>query len=284
MNIFKPEKVQIMGVVNVTPDSFSDGGVYFQKDAAVERGLRLAEEGADYLDIGGESSRPGAEPVSVEEEKRRVLPVIEKLAKSVDIPISVDTYKFEVARDALDAGAGIVNDITAMSADDRMVGLVAARGCPVILMHMQGEPKNMQSEPKYDDLIPEIIEFLKLRADFAEAGGIEKENIWIDPGIGFGKRQKGGFNDNMDILANLPKFKKTGHKLVLGVSRKSFIGRILGDAPAEERLFGSLGASAWAALFGADILRVHDVLPTRQMLALLGAIHSRTESTAGRTA
>ncbi|HDR90836.1 MAG TPA: dihydropteroate synthase [candidate division Zixibacteria bacterium] len=268
-----PRDVQIMGIVNVTPDSFSDGGRFFDSERAIEHGLRLAEEGADILDVGGESSRPGAEPVSLEEEIKRVIPVIEALSVKVEIPISIDTYKSAVAREALSAGASIINDISAMTFDPAMVDVAAESGCKIILMHIQGTPGNMQKNPVYDNVIGEIAGYLEERTDCARRAGIANENIWVDPGIGFGKRIKEGFKDNLKILRNLNRFTGIGDKLVVGTSRKAFVGVELGGKSAEERLFGSLGTFAWSALTGADILRVHDVKATAEMLKLMGAIY-----------
>ncbi len=275
MKISNPSDVKLMGVINVTPDSFSDGGRFYDKEAAIARGFELFEEGADILDIGGESTRPGAEPISIEEELARVVPVIEALSQSIEIPISIDTYKAEVAHAALDAGASIINDISALRFDRDMANLAAERECPIILMHMQGTPRDMQISPHYVDVVDETLEFLKERADFAIDAGISEENIWLDPGIGFGKRQDGALDDNMTILANLSSFVSMGFPVVVGTSRKSFIGRALGGLPPDERLFGSLASFAWSALSGIDILRVHDVKQTRQMLTILGEIASK---------
>ncbi|RKZ32001.1 dihydropteroate synthase [bacterium] len=272
MEMHNPSNTELMGVVNVTPDSFSDGGRFFDASAAIEHGLRLVEDGADYIDVGGESTRPGAEPLSVEAELMRVLPVIEGLAKNPQVPISIDTYKAEVARAALDAGASVVNDISALRFDAEMAPLIAERGCPVVIMHMKGNPRNMQDKPYYEDTIGEIKGFLEERADYAISNGIRKENIWIDPGIGFGKRRGKPIDDNLDILHNLERFCNSGHKVVLGTSRKAFIGAILGGVSPEKRLFGSLATFAWAAICGVDILRVHDVAATRQMLDVLAEI------------
>ncbi len=270
-----PGDVQVMGIVNVTPDSFSDGGKFFDPKQAIEHGLRLAEEGAHILDIGGESSRPGAEPVVLEEELKRVIPVIAELSAQVAIPISIDTYKSAVAREAISAGASIINDISAMTFDDAMAGVAAETGCKIILMHIQGTPGNMQIKPVYQDVIGEIKDFLKGRVSFAVQSGIAPENIWVDPGIGFGKRISTEFNDNLRILKNLNRFRGIGEKLVVGTSRKAFIGKELGGVSAEERLYGSLGTFAWSALMGADIVRVHDVHPTVEMLKLMGAIYAQ---------
>jgi dihydropteroate synthase len=263
-----------MGIVNVTPDSFYDGGKFFSIDSAIEHGLKLIEEGADILDIGGESTRPAAEPISFVEEISRVIPVIEAIALQTDIPISIDTYRAAVAKSALDIGATIVNDISAMRFDDEMPKLLAERKCPVILMHMKGAPRNMQDNPVYEKVVAEVFNFLKERIEYALANGIESENIWIDPGIGFGKR----LEDNLDLLAGLSNFRELGKKVVIGTSRKSFIGKILGDIPPEERLFGTLGSTAWCALAGADIVRVHDVAETKQALAVMSQIAGRISS------
>jgi len=266
-----------MGVINVTPDSFSDGGEFLSVEEAVEHGHRLFEEGADILDVGGESTRPGAEPVPMDEELKRVVPVIDNLSRIIDIPISVDTYKEQVARASLDAGAGIVNDISALRFDENMAGLIAGRGCDVILMHMKGTPRNMQVNPEYDDPISEIIEFLKERVEYALRMGIEKDRIKIDPGLGFGKRQKGVIDDNWEIMAHLHELRELGYPIVIGSSRKSFIGRALDGISPDRRLYGSLGSFAWAAIAGADILRVHDVAETRDVLAILAEIISRVD-------
>ncbi|MGC9314704.1 MAG: dihydropteroate synthase, partial [bacterium] len=220
-----PGDVQVMGIVNVTPDSFSDGGKFFDPKRAIEHGLRLAEEGAHILDIGGESSRPGAEPVALQDELKRVIPVIEELSAQIAIPISIDTYKSAVAREAIFAGASIINDISAMTFDEAMAETAAEAGCKIILMHIQGTPGNMQKNPVYKDVIGEIAGFLKERFNFAVRRGISPENIWVDPGIGFGKRISGGYNDNLRILKNLNRFRGIGEKLVVGTSRKAFIGK-----------------------------------------------------------
>ena len=277
MKLFDPSEVKLMGVINVTPDSFSDGGEFLSVEEAVEHGHRLFEEGADILDVGGESTRPGAEPVPMDEELKRVVPVIDNLSRIIDIPISVDTYKEQVARASLDAGAGIVNDISALRFDENMAGLIAGRGCDVILMHMKGTPRNMQVNPEYDDPISEIIEFLKERVEYALRMGIEKDRIKIDPGLGFGKRQKGVIDDNWEIMAHLHELRELGYPIVIGSSRKSFIGRALDGISPDRRLYGSLGSFAWAAIAGADILRVHDVAETRDVLAILAEIISRVD-------
>ncbi len=243
----------IMGILNVTPDSFSDGGSFLNPGKAFEQAHLIAEQGADFIDIGGESTRPGAQPVSAEEELRRVLPVIEKLTGSINIPISVDTTKAEVAGEALAAGAEIVNDVSALRQDPCMAETIAQADATVILMHMRGEPRTMQVEPHYDDLITEVRGFLHERVRSAKDAGIAEDRILVDPGIGFGKR----LGDNLEILARLREFSGLGPVLI-GPSRKSFIGKIL-DVPVDERAFGTAAAVAAATLNGADVIRVHDV-------------------------
>ncbi|HAF70698.1 MAG: Dihydropteroate synthase [Acetothermia bacterium 64_32] len=252
-------RVLIMGILNVTPDSFSDGGRFLSPDAAVERALVMEGEGADIIDIGGESSRPGAEPVSVEEELGRVLPVLERLRGRLRIPISIDTTKAEVAEAALRAGASIVNDISALRFDPAMAPLVAEFGAGLVLMHMLGTPKTMQQSPHYDDVVREVRGFLAERAQYAQSQGIPREAIAVDPGIGFGKTVE----HNLELLRRLPELVELGFPVLVGPSRKSFIGAIL-DLPVEERLEGTLAACAVAVVRGADILRVHDVRQVRR--------------------
>lgn len=255
-----------MGVVNVTPDSFSDGGLYLDPEAAIAHGEELAAAGAAILDVGGESTRPGAEPVDAEEELRRVRPVIERLAGG-EAAISVDTSKAAVARAALDAGAEIVNDVTALRGDPEMAALCAERGATVVLMHMRGEPPTMQDDPAYDDVVAEVGDFLGERLRAAVGAGIEEERIWLDPGIGFGKTAA----HNLELLARLPELTALGRPLVIGASRKGFIGRIDGSAPGE-RLGGTIAASVLAAAGGAEVLRVHDVRELAQALRLATAV------------
>ncbi|MBC7097612.1 dihydropteroate synthase [Candidatus Bipolaricaulota bacterium] len=252
-------RVLIMGILNVTPDSFSDGGRFLSPDAAVERALVMEGEGADIIDIGGESSRPGAEPVSVEEELGRVLPVLERLRGRLRIPISIDTTKAEVAEAALRAGACIVNDISALRFDPAMAPLVAEFGAGLVLMHMLGTPKTMQQSPHYDDVVREVRGFLAERAQYAQSQGIPREAIAVDPGIGFGKTVE----HNLELLRRLPELVELGFPVLVGPSRKSFIGALLG-LPVEERLEGTLAACAVAVVRGADILRVHDVRQVRR--------------------
>lgn len=261
-------KVCIMGVINVTPNSFSDGGQFLDRSKAVEHGLLLAGEGADILDVGGESSRPGADPVSADEEIRRVVPVIEALCKVTHVPISIDTAKSSVAEAALDAGASMVNDISAMEGDPGMAELAARRKCVVCLMHMKGTPKTMQKAPRYDDAAQEILRYLGGRVDFAVKAGIDKERIVVDPGIGFGKR----LEDNLVLLNRLDLFKNIGCPILVGTSRKSFIGALLHEAKPKDRLYGTLGSIAVAVMRGANAVRVHDVKPVKEMLDVMAAI------------
>jgi dihydropteroate synthase len=262
------ERPFIMGIVNVTPDSFSDGGSYFSPEQAVAHGLRLAEEGADIIDIGGESTRPGAAPVSAAEETERVLPVIAELAANIDVPLSIDTTKAEVARKALAAGAEIVNDVSALRFDPEMGDVVAAARVPVVLMHMRGTPRTMQYDIHYQSLIDDIREFLEERIEFAVSVGIALENIIIDPGIGFGKSIE---QDNLSILKNLAAFTELGRPVLVGTSRKGFIGKLLGT-PAHEREEGTAATVAIAIYNGAHIVRVHDVKSMKMVAAVASAI------------
>ncbi|MDQ2631938.1 MAG: dihydropteroate synthase [Actinomycetota bacterium] len=255
-----------MGVVNVTPDSFSDGGLYLDPGAAIAHGRELAAAGAEILDVGGESTRPGAEVVPEDEELRRVVPVIRGLA-DLECQISVDTSKARVAEAALDAGAEIVNDVTALRGDPEMAALCAERGATVVLMHMLGDPRTMQDDPRYDDVVAEVKAFLAERLEAAIAAGIAEERLWLDPGIGFGKTGA----HNMELLRRLGELRELGRPLVIGTSRKSFIGKVDGSA-AGERLGGTIASSVLAAAEGADVLRVHDVAEMRQALAVATAI------------
>lgn len=261
------ERTHIMGVLNVTPDSFSDGGKFLSIDKAVSHALKMVEEGADIIDIGGESTRPGSQPVSLEEETQRVIPVIEALAKKIQIPISIDTYKSQIALKAMEAGAEMINDISGLRFDSAMVKLASKYNVPVIIMHIKGTPQNMQESPYYENVIKEIKDYFEERINFADSFGIKEENIILDPGIGFGKR----FEDNLSILKNLKEFKKLEKPLLVGLSRKSFIGKIL-DLPVEERLEGSLGALAYSIVQGANIARVHDVKESVQVAKVVDAI------------
>jgi len=262
------QKTYIMGVVNVTPDSFSDGGLYFNKDKAVQHALKLVEEGADILDIGGESTRPGSGPVSLEEEIRRTIPVIQAVSKETDIPISIDTYKADVARQAVDAGASIVNDISGLRFDPEMPKVVAKYNVPVIIMHIKGRPKDMQQSPRYEALIPEILDYLRISIRLAAKFGIPEDMVIIDPGIGFGKT----FEHNLEIINNLREFTFFGKPVAVGVSRKAFIGKILGDAPPSERLEGTAAAVAISIFNGANIVRVHDVREMSKIVKVADAI------------
>lgn len=257
----------IMGIVNVTPDSFSDGGQHASTSSAVDHALRLIDEGADVLDIGGESSRPGAAPVSLDEELRRVVPVVEQLAKRISLSISVDTVKPEVARQALQAGARIINDITALQ-DPQMVAVAREFGAGVVLMHMQGTPQTMQLDPTYSDVVAEVCAFLELRIQELKAQGIALETIAIDPGIGFGKTHE----HTLEQLRRLGEFQRFGRPVCLGVSRKGFIG-IITDRPRHERAIGSVAVACYAMAQGAaQILRVHDVAAHRDAVRVFEAL------------
>ena len=257
-----------MGVLNITPDSFSDGGLFFDREKAVEHALRLVEEGADILDIGGESTRPGSDVVPVDEELRRTIPVIEAIAPRVKVPISIDTYKADVARRALDAGASIVNDISGLRFDREMPGVIAEYKAPVVIMHIKGKPRDMQQNPVYEALIPEIMAYLGVSIQLAAKFGIPDDRVIIDPGIGFGKT----FDHNLQILKDLREFTFLGKPLAVGVSRKAFIGKILGGAPASERLEGTAAAVTAAILNGAHIVRVHDVKEMAKVAKVADAI------------
>jgi len=257
---------KLMGVVNVTPDSFSDGGLYLDPEAAVAHGRELAAAGAEILDVGGESTRPGAEPVGAGEELRRIVPVVEGL-RGLGCEISVDTSKAPVAAAGLEAGAGIVNDVTALRGDREMAALCAERGATVVLMHMLGEPRTMQADPRYTDVVAEVKDFLTERLEASVAAGIPEEDVWLDPGIGFGKTPA----HNMELLRRLGELRELGRPLVVGTSRKSFIGRVDGSGPGE-RLGGTIASSVLAAAEGAEVLRVHDVAEVRQALAVTAAV------------
>lgn len=258
---------RVMGIVNVTPDSFSDGGLHPSAEHAVACALQLVEEGADILDVGGESTRPGSSPVSLEEELRRVVPVVAALAAQVAVPISVDTTKAEVARLALAAGATIVNDITALGGDAGMERVVRETGAGVILMHMRGEPQTMQDDPRYDDVVREVRDYLSHRIEWAEAQGIPRSRIAVDPGIGFGKTAA----HNLELLQNLHQFATLGCALVVGVSRKGFLGGLTGR-PVDQRTTASVAASLAAAVQGADVVRVHDVGPMADAIKVWAAV------------
>jgi len=260
------EPVKLMGIVNVTPDSFSDGGEFPDPERAIAHGRELAEEGADILDIGGESTRPGADAVPADEELRRTRPVVEALAAD-GARVSIDTSKAEVAAAALEAGATMVNDVTALRADPELAGLCAARGCEVVLMHMLGDPRTMQENPTYDDVVDDVKAFLAERIEFAVSAGIDEERIWIDPGIGFGKT----VDHNLELHRRLAELADLGRPIGFGSSRKSFIGKLTG-APVDQRLGGTIASNVVAYAKGARMLRVHDVGPMRDAVTTAEAI------------
>jgi dihydropteroate synthase len=261
------KRTLLMGVLNVTPDSFSDGGLFFDKKTAIAHGLKMVEEGADFIDIGGESTRPGSKPLGLDEELRRVIPVIESLAKEADAPISIDTYKSAVAKKAIEAGAQIINDISGLNLDPSLSQVAAKEDVPLVLMHIRGNPETMQKKIHYDSLFSEIIQYLRNSIQRAESAGVDPEQIIIDPGIGFGKTVE----DNLLILKNLQEFKILGKPLLLGTSRKSFIGKIL-NADVTGRLEGTLSSIVVGALNGAHIIRCHDVLQAKRAIAITDAV------------
>jgi len=261
------ERTLLIGVLNVTPDSFSDGGPFYEKEKAVSHGLKMIEEGADMIDIGGESTRPGSKLLGPDEELARVLPVIKALSREADVPISIDTYKSEVAQRAIDAGAQIINDISGLHFDPELARVAASGDVPIILMHIRGTPEIMQKNVHYDSLFSEIIRYLKDGIVRAESAGLDPGQIVIDPGIGFGKT----LQDNLLIIKNLSEFRVLGKPILLGTSRKSFIGKIL-DAPVGARLEGTLSSIAIGVLNGAHIIRAHDVLQAKEAIAVADAI------------
>lgn len=263
-----------MGILNVTPDSFSDGGKFLNTDAAVAHGRRLIAEGADLLDIGGESTRPGATPVTEAEELQRVVPVIRALAGQVRVPLSVDTMKPAVARAALEAGASIVNDVAANRASPEMWEAVAATGAGYVAMHMQGTPQTMQHSPTYTDVVSDLQAFFNERLDRLEAAGVKAEQVALDPGIGFGKTPE----QNLDLLARMAELRTRARPLLVGISRKSFIGKLLGLEP-HERIAAGLACTVWAAGEGAEVFRTHDVAATVQALRMREAVASRKPGT-----
>lgn len=266
--VLGPDPV-LMGVLNVTPDSFSDGGEFFSKEVAAARAGAMLEEGAGIIDVGGESTRPGSDPVSPEEEARRVIPVVQGiLAEHPDAIVSIDTYRSETAGSALEAGVRIVNDVTALRGDPRMARVVAEARCPVILMHVLGEPKTMQHDPRYGDVVREVRDFLAERAEHAIAEGVEPEKIVVDPGIGFGKT----LDHNLALLYHLDELVELGFPVLVGTSRKNFIGRITGVEEARDRVFGTVAANVIAYERGATLFRVHDVQANREALAVAQAI------------
>ena len=256
-----------MGVLNVTPDSFSDGGLYLQSEKAIEHGLAMARDGADIIDVGGESARPYSEKISISEEIDRVIPVIQALSSELQIPISIDTHRAEVARHALRAGASIINDISAFRFDPNIITIASEAGVPVILMHMKGTPANMQDNPTYENLIPEILDFLKSAMGRGIRGGIRKEMIIVDPGIGFGKT----FDHNLEIIKNLNEFSTLERPILLGTSRKAFIGHLLGKE-VQERDTGTMATVAIGVMNGAHIVRVHNVKATLKTVRIVDAI------------
>ena len=263
-----------MGVINVTPDSFSDGGLFYEREQAIAQGEALAAEGADILDIGGESTRPFSQPLAAGEELNRIIPVIRELAKKVRIPISVDTYKAEVAAAALDAGAALVNDISALRLDPAMTKVLRNHGVPVILMHMQGTPQDMQSQPHYGDLLKEVHSFFEERLIWAQQEGLARDRVMIDPGIGFGKT----WEHNILLIKRLDFFSDLGCPILIGTSRKSFIGKLTGQSIPGEREWGTAATTAIAAWMGAHMIRVHRVDSNRQVLQVLDALREAPNS------
>ncbi len=263
---------RIMGILNVTPDSFSDGGRFNSTEAAVRHGIAMAEEGADIIDVGGESTRPGSSPVSVDEEIVRVVPVISELSRKTDALLSVDTTKAAVAREAVAAGACIINDTSALADDPEMARYAAESGCAVVLMHRRGTPSTMQASPSYGSLFDELLEELAERVEAAVRSGIQRERILVDPGIGFGKR----FEDNLALHRHLPDLRNLGRPVVFGPSRKSFIGKITGKDPGD-RVFGTAASVAVSTYLGADVLRVHDVPEMRDVVRVVAAIRECSE-------
>ena len=261
-----PARPLVMGIINVTPDSFSDAGQYFEINAAIDRGLEMASQGADILDLGGESTRPYSTPVDEAEELRRTAPVIAALTAQLGLPLSIDTSKSAVAREAIAAGAEIINDITGLAADPAMLGVAIETGAGVCAMHMQGTPQTMQDNPVYADVVEEVLEYLRRRRDELIAAGVQPDRLSLDPGIGFGKTHQ----HNIDLLANCHRFHELGCPLLLGPSRKGFIGRLLGDKQID-RLPGTIGVACALARQGVQIVRVHDVAAVRQALILYDA-------------
>lgn len=266
-NYILGRRTWIMGILNVTPDSFSDGGLYLETDKAIEHGLRMISESADIIDVGGESTRPGSDPIPVDEELRRILPVISGLRKHTKSLISVDTSKSEVAVAAIKEGADIINDITALRNDPKMLTVAAQADVPVVLMHMKGSPKTMQHNPHYENVVTEIKSFLEKKIQLALENGIKKEKIIIDPGIGFGKK----YEDNLTLIRNLNDFATLDQPILVGISRKSFIGKIL-NLPPGEREEGTLASAIMSVIQGAHILRVHEVAPIKRAILVAEAI------------
>lgn len=261
------KRTLLMGVLNVTPDSFSDGGLFLDPSRAIEHGLKLAEEGADLIDVGGESTRPGSKPLDADEELRRVIPVIESLSKRLEIPISIDTYKSKVAQAAIDAGAEMINDISGLHFDPDIAKVASKEDVPIILMHIRGTPETMQRDVHYESLFSEILRYLREGIEQAEASGVDPEKIIIDPGIGFGKT----LEHNLLLIKNLSEFRILGKPILLGTSRKSFIGKILNAEP-QDRLEGTLASTVVGILHGAHIVRCHDVAQAKKAIAVADAI------------
>jgi len=258
----------IMGILNLTPDSFSDGDQYQHPEVAVEHALQMVEEGAEILDLGGESTRPGAEPVPLEEELRRVLPVLKLLRRQTGVAISIDTYKAETARQSLEAGADIINDISALRADPAMAGVAASSGCGLILMHMQGRPKTMQEAPVYGNVVGEVRNFLLERAHFAQEQGVSRGAICLDPGFGFGKSP----DHNRQLLKHLEKLAEDSYPILIGISRKSYLAAVTGEFAMEDRLWPGVTLTSFCREKGARIFRVHDVLPNLHALRMTESI------------
>jgi dihydropteroate synthase len=263
------EKTLIMGILNVTPDSFYDGGRYASSQAAVEQGIRMAQQGADIIDVGGESTRPGSQPVSSEEQIRRVGPVIRELAAR-GLRVSVDTTRAVVASAAIEAGAVIVNDTSGLQGDPAMIRTLARTGAAAVIMHIQGTPQTMQAAPRYDDVMEEVTQTLHAWAEAAVSGGVARDRIVVDPGFGFGKT----FEHNLTLLARVSELRSLGFPVLVGASRKSFIGALTGKSDPEDRLHGSLAVAAYAAMQGAQIVRVHDVKETRDVLAVIDRVRA----------
>ncbi|HJU04588.1 MAG TPA: dihydropteroate synthase [Nitrospiraceae bacterium] len=265
-----------MGILNITPDSFSDGGLYLNPDAAVARAHIMVEQGADLIDIGAESSRPGSDPIEENEELSRLIPVVREVCRNISIPVSVDTTKARVAQEALDAGAAIINDISALRYDPRMCGVVARYEAALVLMHMQGTPKNMQRAPRYANIVEEVLVFFRERVQAAVEAGISTDRILLDPGIGFGKN----LDHNLTLIAQLKTLTTLGRPILVGPSRKGFIGRVL-DRPVHERLMGTAAVIAIAVVNGARLIRVHDVDHMRDVVTMVEAIMSHRQSVTG---
>jgi dihydropteroate synthase len=255
-----------MGIINVTPDSFSDGGAFLDPNRAVDQGLALADQGADVLDVGGESTRPYSEPVDEREELRRIMPVVSRLCELTDVPVSIDTSKATVAREALAAGVEIINDVTGLSRDTAMIALAVETGAGVCAMHMQGTPRTMQDDPRYEDVVQDVLRYLGSRRDALVEAGVARDRICLDPGIGFGKTHQ----HNLTLLAHCSRFHELGCPLLVGHSRKGFIGKLLGDTGADRRA-GTIGVALALARLGVQVLRVHDVAPVREALLLYDA-------------